>query len=186
MSSPSAAGVSEVYAAEGESWRRVSPGHSISERRLQECAPDLYAQWWAAPSATQPDQVALTIYRCLDELEAAPTGREGAAATSDRDSSGLTQGVTRYEDQAERLGAIALDDPGRPTKHLHFQSEGDRLRDAVAARPTGEQSELLVRRLETADLAAVRPVVQAVSGYTVQVDRIALYGSTAHQQGSEQ
>src|SRR4051812_23168390 len=167
-------GVSQVYTEEGESWLRVSPRHSISERWLHERAPDLYAQWWAAPSAAQRDQVAHAIEQRLEELEAAPTWRQAVAAAGDRDDSALAERVSRYEEQAERLGIMAIDDSTRPGEHLRFQHEGDRLRGALATVPAGAERELLTRRLEAAELAADRPVIEAVSGYEVNVDRLAV------------
>ncbi|WAX58526.1 hypothetical protein M6B22_07110 [Jatrophihabitans cynanchi] len=188
MSGPNGAGVSggvsQVYTEEGESWLRVSPGHSISERWLQERAPDLYAQWWAAPSGAQRDQLAHVIEQRLDELEAAPTWRQAANAAGERADSALVERVSRYEDQAERLGMIAIDDPTRPGEHLRFQHEGDRLRDELATAPIDAQPELLTRRLEAAELAADRPVLEAASGYTVQVDRLAV-GALAGNRSSE-
>ena len=65
------AGVSELYSEEGQMWLRVSPGHSVSEQWFEEQAPDLYAQWWGAPSVAARDQLALRIEQRLEEFEPA-------------------------------------------------------------------------------------------------------------------
>ena len=61
--------ISKLYAAEGQLWLRVNHGHSVSEHWLRDNAPDLYAEWWAAPSAAAQDQVALRIEQRLDDVE---------------------------------------------------------------------------------------------------------------------
>jgi hypothetical protein len=179
MSTRDSAGVSEVYAEEGELWLRVSPGHAVSERWLQERAPDLYAQWWAAPGAGVRDRLALQIEQRLEELEATGSWRQAAARSHElAEPSVLADRVARYEDDAERLGAIALDDPARAATHLAHQAEGDELRDQLAATPAGDARELLARRLDAADLVADRPFIEAVSGMTVEVDRLAVAALT--------
>jgi hypothetical protein len=65
------AGASGLYSEDGQLWLRVSPGHAISEQWLHECAPELWARWWDAPSVGGRDQVALHIEKRLEELEAA-------------------------------------------------------------------------------------------------------------------
>ena len=65
------AGVSGLYSEEGLIWLRVSPGHAISEQWLEERAPDLYARWWDAPSLHARDEMARSIEKRLEELEAA-------------------------------------------------------------------------------------------------------------------
>lgn len=174
MSTQGSAGVSEVYAEEGELWLRVSPGHAVSERWLQDRAPDLYAEWWAAPGAGARDRLALQIEQRLEELES--TGSWRQAVTRSQEQSGpsaVADRVTRYEDAAERLGAITLDDPARAAAHRAHQVEGDELRERVAATPAVQDRELLERRLDAADLVADRPFIEAVSGLTVEVDRLA-------------
>src|SRR5947209_4482962 len=58
---PMSGPISKLYAEEGQLWLRVNHGHSVSEHWLRDNAPDLYAEWWAAPSAAAQDQVALRI-----------------------------------------------------------------------------------------------------------------------------
>lgn len=174
MSTQGRAGVSEVYAEEGELWLRVSPGHAVSERWLQERAPDLYAEWWAAPGAGVRDRLALQIEQRLEELESSGSWRQ--AVTRSREQTGpsaLAARVARYEDAAERLGAIALDDPGRNAAHRAHQIAGDEVRELLGGTPHGDHRELLERRLDAADLVADRPFIEAVSGLTVEVDRLA-------------
>ncbi len=104
MSTQGSGGVSEVYAEEGELWLRVSPGHAVSERWLQERAPDLYAQWWAAPGAGARDRLARQIEQRLEELES--TGSWRQAVTRSQEQAGppaVADRVARYEDAAERL-----------------------------------------------------------------------------------
>ena len=174
MSTQGSAGVSEVYAEEGELWLRVSPGHAVSERWLQERAPDLYAQWWAAPGAGARDRLALQIEQRLEELEATGGWRQAIARSQEPgDASAVAERVSRYEDAAERLGAIALDNPVRAGAHRAHQVEGDAVRELVAASPAGEARELLERRLDAADLVADRPFIEAVSGLTIEIDRLA-------------
>lgn len=174
MSTEGSAGVSEVYAEEGELWLRVSPGHAVSERWLQERAPDLYAEWWAAPGAGARDRLALQIEQRLEELESTGSWRQAVTRSQEQTGpSAVVDRVARYEYAAERLGAIALDDPAREAAHLAHQVEGDEVRELVAATPAGEDRELLERRLDAADLVADRPFIEAVSGLTVEVERLA-------------
>jgi hypothetical protein len=84
MSTEGSAGVSEVYAEEGELWLRVSPGHAVSERWLQERAPDLYAEWWAAPGAGVRDRLALQIEQRLEELESTGSWRQAVTRSQEQ------------------------------------------------------------------------------------------------------
>ena len=108
------AGVSGVYIEEVERWLRVSPGHAISERWLQDRAPELYAQWRAASSVVARDRLALQIEARLEELESTSGGQAATADQRQAQPSSLADRVARYEHDAQRLGAIALDDPARP------------------------------------------------------------------------
>lgn len=169
------AGISEVYAEEGQMWLRVSPGHAVSEQWLREQAADLYAEWWAAPGAAQRDRLALQIEHRLEELEGLEgswrpaVDRMGRAAPR----TALADRVAGYEASAERLGAIGLDDPARPAAHLAHQAAGDALRDELAASSSLDTT-LLARRLDAADLVADRPFIEAVAGIDVHVDRLAV------------
>jgi hypothetical protein len=165
--------VSTIYAEEGELWLRVSPGHAISERWLRERTPELYAQWWAAPSTTVRDELALQIERRLEELEAGSAGRLTPDPRQQQPAqSAMTDRVAQYERDAGLLGAIALDDPARPAMHLAHQAAGDVLRAELAATPASTPNELFEQRLDAADLVADRPVIEAVRAMTVEVDRL--------------
>lgn len=72
-----------------------------------------------------------------------------------------------------------MNDPARAATHLAHPAEGDELRDQVAATPAGVPREMLERRLDAADLVADRPFIEAVSGLTVEVDRLAVAGAQA-------
>lgn len=144
MTAQGSAGISEVYAEEGEQWLRVSPGHAVSEHWLQERAPDLYAQWWPAPDAGLRDQLARQIEHRLEELEPTAGSWRQAAARSHElaEPTVVAEQVARYENAAERLGAIALNDPAPAATHLAHQAEGDQLHDQ-AATPAGDAPDLL-------------------------------------------
>lgn len=106
MTTQGSAGLSEVYAEEGELWLRISPGHAVSERWLQEHAPDLYAQWWTAPDAGLRDQLARQIEQRLEELEAtAGSWRQAAARNQElAEPTVVAERVARYENATKRLG----------------------------------------------------------------------------------
>ena len=196
MSTWNGGGVSEIFAEEGELWLRVSPGHAVSEQWLRESAPDLYAEWWAAPGAGVRDRLALQIEDRLEELEATGGWRQAVALSQEQagptaiawtqeqvgppavawskdqaEPSAVADRVAQYEDAAERLGAITFGDPGRAAAHREHQVEGDEVRDLVAATSAGVHRQLLERRLDAADLIADRPFIEAVSG--IEVDRLA-------------
>jgi hypothetical protein len=147
---------------------RVSPGHSISERWLEEQAPDLYARWWDAPSLGARDQVARDIEKRLEDLEAAESWEKMAlrhrVETPPSPPSGR---VASYEAQAAQLGATPFADPGRTAAHRRHQAVGDALRDELAAASAGAERDQLARRLDAADLVADRPFIEAVSQITV-------------------
>jgi hypothetical protein len=171
---PSAtAGVSTVYSEEGRLWMRVSPGHSISARWLEERAPDLYARWWDAPSLIARDQVARDIEKRLEDLETAESWEKMALQyQAETARSPLADRVARYEAEAAELGATSFDDPRRTAAHRSHQAVGDALRDELAAAPASEERDQLARRLDTADLVADRPFIEAVS--QMSVDRLAV------------
>lgn len=168
-------GVSDVYAEDGQTWLRVSRGHAVTEDWLLEKAPDLYADWWAAPSGDARDQIALTIEQRLEELESTDGRREAADRHQQQARPRALDGrVARYEHAAQRLGTIPLADPGRPAVHRAHQVEGDALRDEVVATQSGQARKMLDRRIDAADLIADRPFIAAVAGIDVQVDRLAV------------
>ena len=172
------AGVSGLYSEEGQMWLRVSPGHAISEQWLEERAPELYARWWDAPSVGARDQVALQIEKRLEELEAAESWEKMALRHQvEKPRSTLADRVAGYEAEASRLGAMPLDDPRRPAAHLAHQASGDALREQLAAAPAEAARDLLVRRLDAAELVADRPFIEAMSG--VSVDRLAVAALSA-------
>ncbi len=148
-------GVSQLYAEEGQMWLRASSGHAISAQWLQEQAPDLSAEWWAAPSVAARDQLALRIEQRLEELESADSWDTLTAACRQRPDSALAQKVTDYEAQARQLGATPLDRAGRDQTHRADQAHGDRLRAEIAGQATPEPDQLLAR-LDAADLNGAR------------------------------
>jgi hypothetical protein len=75
------------------------------------------------------------------------------------------------------LGEIPLEDPRRPAAHLAHQVSGDGLREQLAAAPAEAARDLLVRRLDAADLVADRPFIDAMS--RVSVDRLAVAALSA-------
>jgi hypothetical protein len=120
------------------------------------------------------DQLALQIEQRLEELESTGTWRQAADLYQQQaEPSAMVNRVARYENDAERLGALALNDAARAPAHLAHQAVGDELRDQLAAMPAGDGRELLERRLDAADLVADRPFIEAVSGMTVEDDRLA-------------
>lgn len=171
MSAGISTAVSQVYAEDGQTWLRVSPGHAVSEEWLKERAPDLYAEWWAAPGAGQRDRLALQIEQRLEEIE----GVEGSwrREVDQLASTAPAERVAGYEDAAERLGAIAIDDPDRQAAHLAHQNAGIALRDELATASDVATPELQ-RRLDASDLVADRPFIEAVAGMDVHVDRLAV------------
>ncbi len=165
--------VSTLYNEEGQLWMRVSPGHSISERWIEERAPDLYARWWDAPSLGTRDQVARDIEKRLEDLEAAESWEKMALRHEvETPPSPLAERVASYEAQAAQLGATPFADPGRTAAHLRHQAVGDALRDELAAAAAGAERHQLARRLDAADLVADRPFIEAVS--QMSVDRLAV------------
>lgn len=166
-------GVSQLYAEEGQMWLRVSPGHAISEQWLQEQAPDLYAEWWAARSVAARDQLALRIEQRLEELESADSWDTLTEAYRQRPGSALAQKVIDYEAQAVQLGATPLDAAGRDQTHRAYQAHGDTLRAEIDGQATPEADQLLAR-LDAADLIADRPFIETVAGIPVLVDRMAV------------
>jgi hypothetical protein len=166
---------SALYMEDDQLWMRVSPGHSVNADWIKEHAPDLFEQWRAAPGAAQRGRLALRIEQRLEEIEGIygslrhavdhPAGVKPCTALRDR--------VTNYENAAERLGAIALDNPDRAAAHLAHQKVGIVIRDELAANPTVDGG-VLAHRLDAADLVADRPLIEAVAGMDMLVDRLAV------------
>jgi hypothetical protein len=173
------AGASGLYSEEGQMSLRVSPGHAISEQWLHECAPELYARWWDAPSLAARDEVALQIEKRLEELEAAESWEKlGLRHQAGTPRSTLADRVAGYEAEASRVGAIPLEDQvRRPAAHLADQASGDALGEQLAAAPAEAARDLLIRRLDAADLVADRPFIEAMS--KVSVDRLAVAALSA-------
>ena len=111
----------------------------------------------------------------LEELEAAESWQQPALRQQvEKPRSTVADRVAGYEAEASRLGAIPLDDPRRPAAHLAHQASGDALREQLAAEAARD---LLVRRLDAADLVADRPFIEAMS--EVSVDRLAVAALSA-------
>lgn len=165
-------GVSKLYSEEGQIWLQVSPGHSVSEGWLEERAPDLYAQWWAAPSLSARDQLALQIEDRLDALEPAESWELATRRYQQQTpASPLADRVSAYERDAARLGELPFDDRRRSAGRAVFQRAGGMLRDDIAGEPAGQARELMRRRLDAADLIADRPFIEALAA--TSVDRLA-------------
>ena len=168
------AGVNRVYSEEGQLWMRVSAGHSVSEQWLEERAPDLAAQWWAAPSSTTRDRLALQIEQRLEELESAPSWAQMAERyrRTTPAQHPVADRVAAYEQEAAHLGATTFDDPSRAQTRQVFRVEGDELRSLLTSPSAGALREELARRLDAADVIADRPFIEAFNG--VSVDRLAV------------
>jgi hypothetical protein len=128
------AGVSGLSSEEGLIWLRVSPGHAISEQWLEERAPDLYVRWWDAPSLHARDEMARSIEKRLEELEAAESWEKLALRhQAEAPRTTLAERVARHEAEAGQLGATPFDDPRRTAAQLSHQASGDALRAELTA-----------------------------------------------------
>lgn len=127
-------GVSALFGEDGQLWKRVSRGDSISEQWLEERPPGLYASPWGTPTLGARNQVVRDIARQLEDLEAAESWEKMASRhRAETARSPLADRVKCYETEAVDQSATPFDHPQHTRAHLNHQIVGEALREEFVA-----------------------------------------------------